>query len=173
MSTGIEAIDGVPSTATLRQEAAAFWRSRAPRERQALGAGLLALLAVLVWLLLVQPAASTVRSAPARLDQLERELQQIQGTAAEVKGLRTIAPVSSTQATAALKAATDRLGEHARLSMQGDRASLTLSGVDSEALLAWLVEARSAARARPTEASLTRAATGYSGTIVLTLGGVQ
>jgi general secretion pathway protein M len=171
MST--EAIEALPGTTGLRQEAEAFWRSRAPRERQALGAGLVAVLVVLVWLFAVQPAARTVREAPARLDQLDRELQQMQTTALEVKALRAVAPVSSTQATAALKAATDRLGDRARLSMQGDRASLTLTAVDSEALYNWLVEARSAARARPTEASLSRTPTGYNGTIVVTLGGVQ
>jgi general secretion pathway protein M len=171
MST--EALEALPGTTGLRQEAEAFWRSRAPRERQALGAGLVAVLVVLVWLFAVQPALRTVREAPDRLDQLDRELQQIQGAALEVKALRAVAPVSSTQATAAIKAATDRLGDRGRLSMQGDRASLTLSGVDSEALFGWLVEARSAARARPTEASLSRTATGYNGTIVVTLGGVQ
>ena len=171
MST--EALDAPAGAASLRQEARAFWRSRAPRERQALGAGLVAVALVMVWLVLVQPAARSVREAPLQLDQLDRELQQIQGTALEVKALRAIAPVSSTQATAALKAATDRLGDHARLSMLGDRASLTLNSVDSEALFAWLVEARSAARARPTEASLSRSTSGYSGTVVMSLGGVQ
>jgi general secretion pathway protein M len=158
---------------SLRNEALAFWRGRASRERQALGAGLLALLVLLVWLVLVQPAWHTVREAPAQLDQLDRQLQLTQATSVEVKALRAIAPVSSTQASAALKAATDRLGAQARLSMQGDRASLTLTGVSPEALLDWLTEARSAARARPVEASLTRAGQGYSGTLVLNLGGVQ
>jgi general secretion pathway protein M len=171
MST--EALEAPSAGASVRQEAAAFWRGRAPRERQALAAGLAAVAVVLVWLLLVQPAARSVREAPAQLDQLDRELQQIQSGAIEVKALRAIAPVSSTQATAALKSATDRLGDRARLSLIGDRASLTMNGVDSEALLAWLVEVRSAARARPTEASLSRASTGYNGTVVVTLGGVQ
>ncbi len=168
-----DALDTTPPAASLRQEAYAFWRSRAPRERQALGAGVVAIVFVLAWLVLVQPAWRTVREAPAQLDQFDRQLQQLQSTSAEVRSLRAIAPVSSTQAGAALKAATDRLGKQARLSMQGDRASLTLTGVSADSLLGWLNEARSAARARPVEASLTRAAQGYSGTVVMTLGGVQ
>lgn len=159
--------------ASLRQQASTFWRGRATRERQALVAGLIALVAVLVWLVLVQPAWRTARDAPAQLDQLDRQLQQIQATAAEVKMLRAAPPVSSPQAAAALKAATDRLGEHARLSMQGDRASLTLTGVASDALRDWLTEARSAARARPIEATLARAPQGYSGNIVVTFGAAQ
>lgn len=79
------------------------------------------------------------------------------------------APVSPAQAGAALQAATERLGEKGRLSMQGDRASLTLNGVGPEALRGWLLEARSAARARPVEAQLTRSGAGFSGTVVVQL----
>jgi general secretion pathway protein M len=38
-------------------------------------------------------------------------------------------------------------------------------------LQGWLGEVRSAARARPVEAQLTRGPKGYAGTLVLTLGG--
>jgi general secretion pathway protein M len=164
-----------PSTAespSLRQEAAAFWRGRSARERQALGVVLLVLVLLFVWLLLVLPAWRTVRDAPAQIDRIDRQLQQVQSTAAEVRTLRAIAPVSSTQAAAALKAATDRLGERARLSLQGERATLTFAGVETDDLAAWLNEVRSAARARPIEASLARVGQGYSGTLSVTLGGV-
>ena len=168
-----DALDmAAPSSPGLKQQAAAFWRSRAPRERVALGAVLVAVAAMLVWLILVQPAWHTLNVAPADLDRLDRQLQQVQSTAAEVRALRAVAPVSSTQAAAALKAATDRLGDRARLALQGDRATLTLNGVSSDALSSWLNEARSAARARPIEASLSRALQGYSGTLSVTLGGV-
>jgi general secretion pathway protein M len=160
-----------PPATGLRGEAEAFWRGRAPRERAALAMLAVAVVLVLVWLVGVQPAWRILRAAPAELDALDRQLQQLQATAAEVKSLRSIAPVSSPQAAVALKAATDRLGDHARLSMQGDRASIIFTGIDAEALRAWLTEVRSAARARPTEASLSRAANGYSGSMVVTLGG--
>ncbi|MEO7008413.1 MAG: type II secretion system protein GspM [Caldimonas sp.] len=174
MSTdALDAADGASDAPSLRRQAQVFWRSRAPRERQALGIGAVLLVLVLAWLVLVQPAWHTVREAPAQLDRLERELQQIEATAVEVKNLRAVPPVSSTQAAAALKAATERLGSGARLALQGDRATVTFTGVGSEALRSWLGEARSAARARPVEASLARAAQGYSGTISVTLGGVQ
>ena len=59
------------------------------------------------------------------------------------------------QAHDALRSATERLGaEKARLSLQGDRATLTLTGVTGEQLSSWLGEARSGARARPVEAQL-------------------
>jgi general secretion pathway protein M len=154
-----------------RAQLEAFWHGRAARERQALAIGGIALLVFLIWLVLVQPAWRTLHTAPVEIDALERQIQQIQASAVEVKALRAVAPVAPPQAAAALKAASDRLGDKARLSLQGDRAVLTVTGVDAEALRSWLTEARSAARARPMEATLSRAAQGYSGTIVVALGG--
>lgn len=158
-----------PGLLQAREQARAWWRSRVPRERMALGlaAGVVALF--LVWLVFVQPAWRTLREAPPRLDALDAQLQQMQRMAAESQSLRGVAAVPQAQAAAALKAATDRLGDKGRLSMQGDRASLTLNGVSPEALRGWLLEARSAARVRPTEAQLSRGPQGYSGTIVVQL----
>ena len=160
-----------PAPGSVKAQAFDFWRSRSMRERQALGAGLIALIVVLIWLTLVQPAWRTLREAPAQLDDIDRQLQQMRVTANEVAALRSVAPVSAPQAAAALKTATDRLGKNARLSLQGDRASITLTGVTSDDFEEWLSEIRSAARARPIEASLSRASQGYSGTIVVTFGG--
>ena len=168
-----DAMNTPAGAGTLRDQAIDFWRSRATRERQALSALGVALATVLVWLALVQPAWRTIREAPVQLDRLDLQLQKMQATAAEVRNLRAITPVSSAQASAALKAATDRLGTQGRLSLQGDRATLTLTGVAADALRGWLNEARSGARARPIEASLSRTPQGYSGTILVTLGGVQ
>ena len=70
----------------------------------------------------------------------------------------------------ALKAATDRLGTAAKLSVQGDRAVVTLDGVGSAALRAWLTEVRSSARVRPLEADLEEVEPGvYNGSIALAL----
>jgi general secretion pathway protein M len=160
-----------PAMTSLRQQAGTWWQGRTPRERQAVAVviGVLGLFAV--WSLLVQPALRTVREAPAQLDRLEAQYQQMQRIAAESGTLRGAARVSPQQAAQALKAATDRLGDRARLQMQGERATLTLNGVSPEALRAWLVEARSGARARPVDAQLQRGAQGYGGSLSVTLGG--
>jgi general secretion pathway protein M len=158
-----------PALAQSREQLRTWWRTRAPRERVALltAAGVIALF--VAWMVLVQPALRTLREAPARIDALDAQLQQTQRLAAESQALRSVTAVPPSQAAAALKAATDRLGDKGRLSMQGDRASLTLNGVSPEALRGWLLEARSAARVRPSEAQLTRGPQGYSGTLVVTL----
>lgn len=159
-----------PALAQSREQLRTWWRTRAPRERTALSAAAAVVGLFLAWLVLVQPALRTLREAPARIDALDAQLQQTQRLAAESQGLRGVAAVPPSQAAAALKAATDRLGDKGRLSMQGDRASLTLNGVSPEALRGWLLEARGAARVRPSEAQLTRGPQGYSGTLVVMLG---
>lgn len=157
--------------ATLRQQADAWWRGRSARERQALLLVALVLALLLVWSTLVRPALTSVRAAPAQLDQLDAELQQMQRVAAESAALRSTAPVSAAQAGLALKAASERLGDRGRLNLQGDRATLTLNGVGPDALRGWLTEARSGARARPVEAQLQRGPQGYNGTITVALAG--
>lgn len=149
----------------------AWWRALPVRERRLLltAASLLALL--LLWLAALQPALQTLRSAPAELDAADLQLQAMQRLASEAVELRATPPVNPEQAAAALKSATERLGENARLSLQGERAVLTLNGVGPGALRGWLAEARSGARARPVEASLMHAAQGYSGTLVMAVGG--
>jgi len=160
-----------PALASLRQQAGTWWRARTSRERQAVVVVGLVLALFVAWSLLVQPALLTVREAPAQLDRLDAQYQQMQRIAAESGALRAAPRVPPGQAVQALKAATDRLGERGKLLQQGDRATLTLTGVAPEALRGWLNEARSGARARPVEAQLQRGAAGYSGTLAVTLGG--
>jgi general secretion pathway protein M len=154
----------------LRERASAAWRARSPRDRMALIVIALVLSVFLVWVLFVAPAVSTLRSAPAQLEALDTQLLQMRGMAAEVRELRNATPVPAAQAGLAIKAAAERLGEKARLSLQNDRALLTLQNASPEQLRGLLVEARSAARARPLEANLTRAPGGFTGTLVLSLG---
>ena len=157
--------------AGLRAQAGQLWRSRAPRERQLIAAGAIALAVLLVWLIAVQPALKTLRETPAELDRLDSQWQQMQLAAFESAALRSASPVPPAQANEALRAATERLGGKGKIVLQGDRAVLTFSGVPFEALRNWLGEARSAARARPVEAQLLKGASGYSGSISISLAG--
>ena len=155
----------------LRTEALQRWAAMPPRERMGLTLAGIAIGIAIVWMIGVAPALRTLREAPAQIDSLDLQLQAMQRMATEARDLRGAAPVPATQAALALKSATDRLGDKAKLAVMGDRATLTLSGVTGEALRAWLIEARSGARARPVEAQLTRGPQGYAGTLVVSLGG--
>jgi general secretion pathway protein M len=149
----------------------ARWRALPGRERRGVALAATVLLLYAIWALAVQPAWRTLTTAPVELDALEAQLQAMQRLAAEATELRATPPVNLEQASAALQAATARLGDKGRLTMQGDRAVLTLTGAGTRVLSDWLVEARSGARARPVEATLTRAGSGYNGTLVLAIGG--
>ncbi len=149
----------------------AWWVSLAPREKRlvVLAGSVLALF--IVWLVAVQPALKTLATTPAQRAALDLQWQAMQKRAAEAAELRGATPMSSEQSLAALKAATDRLGAKARLAVQGDRVVVTLDNVGTAELRDWLAEARSGARARPVEVTLSRAAQGYSGTLIVALGG--
>jgi general secretion pathway protein M len=147
------------------------WDAMQPRERAAVGLAAVVVGLGLVWSVAVQPAWTTVRDAPARLDALDLDLQRMQRLAGEARELKATQPVSAAQAGLALKAATDRLGGGATIVVQGDRATLTVTGVDAERLRAWLAESRTAARARPVEMRLTQGPNGYGGTLVVVLAG--
>ena len=154
----------------LRTQAGALWRARAPRERVALAIAAAALIVLIVWALLVAPALATLRGAPHQLESLEIQLQQMRAMAAEVRELRNMTPVAAAQAGLAIKTAAERHGDKVRLSLQADRALMTLVNISPEQLRALLVEMRSAARARPIEAQLNRVPAGYSGTLVFNVG---
>lgn len=140
------------------------------RERQMVVAIGLLLGFLFVWLVLVRPAWKTLDDAPALRAQADADLLRMQSIANEAKQLRALPPVPPSVAEQVLKAATDELGGRGKLSVQNDRAVLSLTGATGEDLRKWLIQARGGARARPIEASLTRAGDGYNGTLVVALG---
>ena len=156
------------------QQAGRFWQSRAPRERQLIVVMAVSVAVLLIWLVLIQPALRTLREAPLELDRLDQQMQQMQLAASEMQGLRAASPVPTEQASTALRAATAQLGVDApSWRSRATAPSLTFTGIQGDALRGWLGEARSAARARPMEAQLVKAATGYSGSITVSLGGAS
>jgi general secretion pathway protein M len=144
-----------------------------PRDRQmvALIAGAVGFL--LVWLIFVRPAWNTLDDAPVLRAQADTQLLQMQAISNEAKQLRALPPVPPSAAEQVLKAATDDLGGKGKLSMQNDRAILSVTGANGEDLRKWLIQARGGARARPIEATLTRAGDGYNGTLVVAIGSPQ
>lgn len=163
-----------PALVAARQQAGERWRALAPRERLAVTLAAVLVGAWVVWAIAIQPAWRTIRDTPKQLDALDVQLQAMQRLAAETRELRTVSPVGATQQQDALLAATARLGpEKARITLQGDRATLTLTGVTGEEVRTWLGEARSGARVRPIETQLLRGPNGYGGTLIVALGGTS
>lgn len=161
----VSALSALPALAILRSA----WGKLAVRERRLVGSAAALLAGAALWWGAIQPAWQTVRTAPARLDALEAQTQAMRQQAAEVRELRQSPPPAPPQAAAALKAASDRLGAAARLTVKGERAVLLVESVGTDALRDWLTEVRSGARARPIEAQLARTEAGFTGSITLAL----
>ena len=143
------------------------------RERQMVVVIGFALAFLLVWLVLVRPAWKTLDDAPALRAQADAQLLQMQAISNEAKQLRALPPVPQSVAEQVLKAATDALNGKGKLSVQNDRAVLSLTGANGEDIRKWLIQARGGARARPIEANLVRAGDGYNGTLVVAMGTTQ
>ena len=147
------------------------WQALAPRERSIVAALGWALGLLLLWFVAIAPALRSVNATPTRLDELDKQLQQMQRLAGEAVTLRGLPPVGGLQSQSALKAASDSLGPAARLVLGGDRATITFTNATGTQVRDWLAEVRAAARVRPIEANLTRGPQGYSGTVIVQMPG--
>jgi general secretion pathway protein M len=156
-----------------RAQLAVRYAGLAPRERVLVACMAGAIAFLIVWLIFVRPAWGTLDEAPALRAQADAQLLQMQSIAVEARQLRALPPVPQTVAQQVLKAATDDLGGKGKLSLQGDRAVLSVTGANGEDLRKWLMQARGGARARPVEAALKRVGEGYNGTVTVAIGQQQ
>lgn len=152
----------------------ARWARIAPREQSLirLAAGLL--LATLLWLLILAPALTTLRSADAQARALDTQLQRMQALQAQADALQKQPPLGFDDALRALTSATKQsLGATGQLNVTGDRASVTLKAASADALAEWLTQARVNARSVPVEARLVRAeaagAASWNGILIMGL----
>lgn len=170
MNTEVLSANASKAASSGAQALRARWTAMSARERLYVGVGAALVGTVAVYVLAIRPAWQVVREAPTRIAELDVELQHMRRLAAETKELRGTPRTAPTQAAGALKSATDPLGSAGRLTIAGDRATLTLTQANSEQLRRWLIDARSAARVRTVEATLSRSPSGgYSGSIVVAM----
>lgn len=147
-----------------------LWGGLAARERRLVAAAAVVLALALLWLLGVSPALKTLRTAPAQLDALDRQLQSMQELAAQARGLQARPPLTRDDAMRAFDASVQqRFGAGAQVSVAGDRVTVTLKAASPDVLAQWLGQARLGARAVAAQARLTRAAGGWDGTVVFDL----
>lgn len=148
----------------------AHWDALAPREK-AFAAAAAALVAfALLWWIALGPALRTLSQAQEQRSLLDAQLQQMLRLQAQARAMQAQPRQNYDDAVAALQASMAQLGPNSRHSVAGERATVTLSGVPSEALAQWLTQARVNARALPGEARITRNPAGlWEGTLVLAL----
>ena len=155
------------NTAALR----AAWERLALREKALVALAAVAIAALLVWLIALRPAVTVLRSAEGEHRVLDLQLQQMLALQQQAKALQAQPKLGHDEALRLLELSLrQRLGTSARLTVAGERVTITLAGTPADALARWLTQARVDARALPGEARLSRNAGGlWEGTIVLSL----
>jgi general secretion pathway protein M len=144
-------------TATLRQGWKAAWARRSPREQQLLGIGFWVLSLAALWMLALAPALRTWQEAPARQALLDTQSQRMRQLQAQAQSLQKPVALSRADAAKWLEKSLEELGPNARISLQGDSATLSLQAAPAAALARWLSQARDHAQALPTQAQLQHA----------------
>ncbi len=153
------------------QRLTATWQGLAPRERRMV---LLAVWVVglsLLWWVALSPAIGTLREASVRRVQLDNTLSLMQSQAASAELIRSqnaTPPPGRDAALRALEEATRQLGNGAQMSLQGDRAAVTLRDIAPGALAQWLQQVRINSRLLPVQTTIQRAGPqGWSGQIIV------
>jgi len=149
----------------------AAWARMAPREKLLVASAAAVIGLALLWWLLVAPALSVLRAAETQHRALDATLARMRALQQQAQALQSQPKMSADEASRQLEASVrQRLGTSARITVAGDRVTVTLTGVAPDAFASWLAQARVDARALPTEARLTRGTTGgWDGTVVLAL----
>ncbi len=143
----------------------------AARERLMVVAAAALVAVALVWWLLLGPALATTRAADAQHRTLDAQLQRVLALQGQAQALQAQPRQGFDESLRQLELATrQRLGPAGRMTISGERVTITLTGVAPDALAQWLTQARVNARSAPTEAHLTRNGAGlWEGNLVVTL----
>ena len=147
------------------------WARLAPRE-QLMVAGAVAVVALaLLWWLALAPPLATMRAAEAQHRALDGQLQRMRALQSQAQLLQSQPRQTPEEATRLLEATVrTQLALTGRMSIAGERVTVTLAGTSPQALSQWLAQARTSARMLPAEARLTRNPAGlWDGTLVLAL----
>ncbi|MDP3619228.1 MAG: type II secretion system protein GspM [Ramlibacter sp.] len=149
----------------------ARWNSFAPREQLLVGSAIVIVAVALFWLVAIGPALATLRNAEAQRRTLDAQLQTMRSLQAQAQAMQSQPRQNYDEASRLLDVSVrQQLGTSARMQIQGERVTLTLTGTPADALARWLTQARVNARALPNEARLNRNAAGqWEGTLVVTL----
>jgi len=137
-----------------------FWAERAPRERGILLAGGSLLLAVVAYLLLIEPAWTGIGRLEKSLPQQRASAAELDALLGEVKALKTrpqVATVSASESRGALEASLARAGlKAARIVPLADGdVQMTFSNVPYSSWAPWLAGIERELGARATAVTVT------------------
>lgn len=149
----------------------ARWAALVPREKLMVAVAAAVVAFGIVWLVAIGPALATLRSADQQRLSLDSQLQRMASLRMQAQAMQSQPRQNRDEAVRQLEQSVrQRLGTAGRMTLQGDRVTITLTGTAPDALAQWLAQARTAAHALPGEAHLTRNANGqWEGSLVLSL----
>lgn len=130
------------------------WQQRSGREKQLLRLGAAVLLFGALWRLALAPAWLVWQQAPAQQARLDAQTQTLLQLQAQARSLQTPSPISRSESAQWLESHLSELGAGAKISLQGERATLSLEAAPAEALARWMAVARQRALAVPLQAQL-------------------
>jgi general secretion pathway protein M len=139
-------------------ELLARWNAFAPRERNLVAAAVALIMLALLWWVGISPALAKLRTAREAAPQVQAQLQLMRAQAAEAASLKSQRILSYEESLRALEASIKSLGTGATLSVNSDRASVSVRAVSGDALAQWLAQVRANARLVPTELKLQKSA---------------
>lgn len=131
-----------------------IWQQRSAREQRLLRWVLAFSLLAMLWRMALAPAWQTWQEAPVRQAQLDTQNQTMWQLQAQALALKKPKPITRDEALAWLESHLDDLGPGANISLQGERAALSVDAAPGEALAFWLGSARENALALPVQAQL-------------------
>jgi len=117
----------------------------------------------------ISPALRTLREAQTQGPALQAQMQTMLQLQARATALQAQPKLAATDSKALLDAALPTLGTAARMTISGERATITLDGSSADALAQWLTQVRLNAHARPIEMHLTQSQGRWSGRLILQL----
>jgi general secretion pathway protein M len=134
-----------------------WWQGLASRERWAIGAAGSVVVAALVWVLMIQPPLQLLRQSAHLHAKADAALAHMQGLASLAQQHRAGARIGTDDAIKALDTLVKaQLGSGSGLTVVGDQATVTLRNVPAGQLVDFLRDARTQARALPSQVQLTR-----------------
>ncbi len=142
----------------------ARWASRQPRERLLLMTGMGALILIIAYLSLWEPAARGIRQLGVELPMLRTQYAAMQAMAQEVARLRgrpSSAKLPQSEQVTAVRQSLERVGLKASVESAGDgRVRIRIEDTDYAAWAAWLASVENDLGARTAKASLSALSAG-------------
>ena len=131
------------------------WVSTLSLREQVLVKALAFIVALYVaWSFAVAPALSSLNKSTLKDQTLKRQWYELLAVQGELKTIKSLAPIGSSDAGAALSELTTQLGPQAKISIQDSTARMQIKAVSPEALTQLFTQIRNRSQAQILEASL-------------------